>query len=338
MATKIAKKLRVVSLILGGVLLAFLIHKIGLATIASNIRTLGWWLIPIFSLTIISFSSYTVAWRQFIKRLNGSASFWQIFRIKTIGEAVNTVTPASFLGGDPMRIYLLKKNFSGTEGTASVVVDRTLHTIAVLVMILAGIVAAFFTFDRFPSKIQYGVPIVLLVAATFVAFMLVHQKKGFFQLLMTACRRLRIKRSFSERTIERFAKLDAHIIDFYNLNHHGFWIALLCHITGRFVNVMEIYFIGKLVSDEFTFLTALVLNGLSPIVNAVFAFVPAALGFMEGAYSGVLYLMHMDPSIGITIQIARRMRQAVWILIGLILLGFGQREKAFHAELVEEEI
>jgi uncharacterized protein (TIRG00374 family) len=338
MAAKIAKKLRVVSLILGGILFAFLIHKIGIDTIMSNIRTLGWWLIPIFSLTIISFSSYTVAWRQFIKRLNGSTSFWQIFRIKTIGEAVNTLTPASFLGGDPMRIYLLKKNLSGTEGAASVVVDRTLHTIAVLVIILTGIVAAFFTFDRLPPTIQYGGPIVLLIAASFVAFMLVHQRKGFFQLLMTISRRLRIKRSFSERTIERFAKLDAHIIDFYNLNHHGFWIALLCHITGRFVGVLEIYMIGKIVSNEFSFLTALVLTGLSPIINAVFAFVPAALGFMEGAYSGVLYLMHMDPSIGITIQLARRMRQALWILIGLIFLGFSQREKAFHAELVEEEI
>lgn len=338
MALRIAKKLRLVFLIVGGILLGFLIYKIGLGTIIDNVRNLGWWLIPIFALATVWYSLYTVAWRQFLSRLSRSTTFWQIFRIKVTGEAVNTLTPASFIAGDPMRIYLLKKNIAGTEVAATVVVDRTLHTLATLIVILTGIIAAFLTFKSLPASIQYGVPIVMLIAASFIAFVLVHQRKGFFTLLMEACKKLRIKRSFSERTIERFAKLDAHIIDFYNLDHHGFWIAMACHITGRFLGVLEIYAIGRIVSDEFTVFAALLLTSLAPVVNAIFSFVPAALGFLEGAYTGVLYLMHMDPSIGITIQIARRIRQLVWISIGLIFLGYGQREKAFHAELIEEEI
>lgn len=338
MNNKIIKRLRYVFLIVGGILLAFLIHKIGLDTIVANIRDVGWWFVPIFCMGSGWYLLYTVAWRQFLGRLDGNISLWELFRIKITGEAVNTLTPANFLGGDPMRVYLLKKNFPATGGAASVVVDRTLHSVAILTIILTGIIAAFLTFDKLPPNIQYGVPIVMLVAVAFMAFILIHQHKGFFSLLMTICRRLHIKRSFTERTIERFEKLDAQIIDFYEISHKGFWLALVCHIVGRFLGVIEVYAIGRVVSDDFTLFAALVLTALSPIVNAVFAFVPGALGVMEGAYGGVLYLLGIDPSIGITIQIAKRLRAAIWILVGLIFLGHGQRQKVFHTELVEEEL
>ncbi len=338
MSMRIAKKIRYVFLAVGAALLIFLIHKIGINTIFSNIRALGWWLVPIFCIGIGWYTLYTVAWRQFLDRLKGSVSLWELFRIKVTGEAVNTLTPMNFLGGDPLRVYLLKKNFATTEGAASVVVDRTLHSIAILTVILTGIIAAFLKFDKLPPNVQYGVPLVMLIAIAFMAFILIHQRKGFFSLVMTVCRRLHIKRTFSEKTIERFEKLDAQIVDFYELSHWGFWLALACHIGGRLLGVVEVYAIGRVVSDEFTLFAALMLTALAPIVNAVFAFVPGALGVMEGAYGGVLYLMHINPSIGITIQIAKRVRAAIWILIGLLFLGYGQREKAFHTELVEEEL
>lgn len=338
MNSSFAKKLRIVFLAIGGVLLAYLIHKIGLDTILSNIRAVGWWFIPIFCIGIVWYLLYTVAWRQFLSRLAGKISFWELFRIKITGEAANTLTPMNFLGGDPLRVYLLKKNFPATEGAASVVVDRTLYAIGTLTVITLGIIAAFMHFDDLPTNIQYGVPIIMIIAGAFMAFILIHQRKGLFSLLMSLCKRLHIKKSFSERTIERFEKLDAQIIKFYELSHRGFWLALACHIVGRMLGVVEVYAIGRVVSDEFTIFAALILTALAPIVNAVFAFVPGALGIMEGAYGGVLYLLHIDPSIGITIQIAKRLRATIWICIGLLFLGIGQRKKALNTELVEGEL
>lgn len=338
MNTKIAKKVRHVFLLIGAVLLTVLIHKIGFKTILDNIKDIGWWLVPIFFVGLGWYLLYTLAWQQFLGRLDGSISLWELFRIKVSGEAVNTLTPASFLGGDPLRVYLLKKKFTVTQGAASVVVDRTLHSIAILTVILTGIIVSLLTLDSLPLNIKYGVPVVVLIAVAFMAFILIHQRKGFFSLVMTVCRRLHIKRNFSEKTIARFESLDAQIIEFYEFSHKGFWLALASHIIGRMLGVVEVYAIGRVVSDEFTLLAALILTALSPVVNALFAFIPGALGVMEGTYSGVLYLMNINPAIGITIQIAKRLRSVVWILIGLIFLGYGQRRKVFHTELVEEEL
>lgn len=337
MTKAFAKKLRTLFLLVGAVLFIVLIRKIGVASIFENIKELGWRLAPIFTIGFLWYVLYTEAWRQFLSRVGNGIGFWELFRIKIAGEAVNTLTPANFLGGDPLRIHLLKKHFATTEGAASVVVDRTLHSAATLLVIIFGITASFIGFKRLPANLRYGVPIATTIAVLFMAFVLIHQRKGFFSLLLKLCKRFGIKKEFSEKTIARFEELDSHIIDFYTADHKGFWVALACHTAGRLLGIVEIYAIGKCVAGEFTLFAALVLCALTPVINAVFTFVPGALGVMEGAYSGVLYLLHLDPAIGITIQISKRIRAALWITLGLVFLGTHERQKAWQQkELIEE--
>lgn len=366
MKKKISKILRPVFLCVGLLLLIVLIKKIGLDrigpdeaqrlailstfqrewyffktgiwTIGANISEIGWYFIPILCVSFAWYMLYTTAWMQFLHRIGEGIGFWELFRIKITGEAVNTLTPANFIGGDPMRIYLLRKNFKVAEGAASVVVDRTLQSTATLFVIIMGITAAFFTFEVLPMNIKFGVPIVLAVSIGFIAFILIHQRKGIFGLILKVCKKIGLKKEFSEKTISRFEELDSHIMDFYDENHKGFLIALLCHIVGRLFGIIEIYAIGRVVSDDFTLFAALILTALAPMVNIVFAFVPGAFGVMEGAYSGVLYLLHMDPAIGITIQIAKRLRAGAWILLGLIFLGAHDRKKVWEEEQLIEEV
>jgi uncharacterized protein (TIRG00374 family) len=335
--TRFAKHLRHIFLAVGAILFALLIRKIGITTILEDIRDLRWCFIPILCISGASYVLFTAAWMQFLHRLSDGIGFVQLFRIKIAGEAINTITPANFIGGDPMRIYLLRKDFPISEGAASVVVDRTLHSIATLFLILLGIIVAFLTFDHLSANIKFGVPIVLVVSSAFMGFVLVHQRRGLFGLVLHLCRRCGIKRNFSERTVRRFMELDRHIVDFYASNHRGFLLALSYNVLGRLLSVAETYAIGRVMSDDFTLFAALMLSALAPIVNAVFTFVPGAIGVMEGASGGLLYLLHMDPALGVTIQIAKRLRSLFWILLGLIFLGAHDRHKVWDEHMVEEE-
>lgn len=333
----LGKNIRFLFLSIGIALLCLLIHKIGLATVIASARELGWLLIPIIAISFLWYILYTAAWMQFLRRLENRIGFFDLLRIKLTGEAVNTLTPANFIGGDPMRIYLLKKNFPVLEGAASVVVDRTLHSVATLIVVLLGIVVGFVTFERLPANLKFGVPIALIVSLSFMIFLLVHQRRGLFGLLINACRKLGLKREFSQETVNRFMELDAHIIDFYHANHKGFILALTFHTAGRMLGLLEIFLVGKTISDDFTLFAALMLTALAPMVNAIFTFIPGAIGVLEGAYSGTLYLMHMDPALGITIQIAKRIRAAFWIILGLLFLGSHDRKKVWEEkELIEE--
>lgn len=330
---KFMKYGRILFLLVGAALLVTLIQKIGWQNILANIAQIGWRFLPILCISGAGYVLYTMAWMQFLGRIGDGIGFTELFRIKIAGEAVNTLTPVNFIGGDPMRIYMLKKSFKVAQGAASVVVDRTLQILAVLITVVIGVVAAFIRFeDRLSDNIAYGVPIALVVSLGFMGFLLIHQRRGLFSMLLNACRWTGIKREFSEKTIRRFEELDSHIMDFYNESHAGFLTALACHVGGRLLGVLEIYAIGRVVSDDFSLFASLMLAALAPMVSVVFAFIPGAFGVMEGAFSGLLYLMHIDPSIGITIQIAKRLRATFWISLGIFFLSARDRTRIFKEE------
>ncbi|PIR25184.1 MAG: hypothetical protein COX62_08030 [Deltaproteobacteria bacterium CG_4_10_14_0_2_um_filter_43_8] len=337
MTRKKNKILHILFLGIGAYLLFFLIKKIGISTIVENIGQIGWAFVPLLFISFSWYVFYALAWFQFLSKSKGSIHFWELFRIKIAGEAVNTLTPANFIGGDPMRIYLLKRYFPVTESAASVVVDRTLHSMATLFMVFFGVIVSFLSYDHFPSNVKFGIPLVMLVAMGFIGFIFVHQRRGIFGLLLQVLKKTGIKKEFSQKTVDRFQELDEHIVSFYQESHRGFMTALGFHIAGRLLGVLEVYVVGKTITNEFSLFIALVLTALSPMINTVFTFVPGALGVMEGAYSGVLYLMGLDPALGITIQIAKRIRAAFWIALGIAFLNTRDRTKVWEEkELIEK--
>ncbi len=330
------KLLRYLFSVIGLGLFVWLVFKIGPSKIVTNFAKIGWYFIPVFAISIVWYLCYTLAWIQFLRPLNKKLKFRELFRIKIIGEALNTLTPMNFVAGDPARAYLLRHRFPITEGTASVVVDRTLHTIGILVVVLLGIAAAFVELKFLPKNIKYGLPIVFMVASVFVTFVFIHQQKGLFTLIASIAQRLRIKKSFSTKTLEKFEEVDGHIQDFYKKNKRGFWIALSAHIFGRFLGIIEIYMIGLAANQTFPFKAAILLGAAAPIINFIFAFIPGSLGVLESAYSGILYFLNISPSVGLTIQIIRRLRSAIWIAIGFVCLGVQGRKNLLKAEAEKE--
>jgi uncharacterized membrane protein YbhN (UPF0104 family) len=59
---------------------------------------------------------------------------------------------------------------------------------------------------------------------------------------------------------------------------------------------------------------------MTVLVNMIFVFVPGTFGVMEGAYAGTFSLFHMDPIIGASIQIIRRLRMLLWTAIGFFFM------------------
>lgn len=311
----------------GCLIFVVLLFKIGPSNIVGHVKKIGWWLAPALSLPVVWYASYTFAWLQFLRQRGRKMPFFELFRVKIIGEALNTLTPMNFIAGDPARAYLLRNRLLLTEGTASVVVDRTLHAMSTLLVIFAGTAAAFVELKFLPKNIKYGLPIVLCIASVFVAYIFIHQHKGLFSFMAEIAQKLRLKKSFSDKARENIAAIDVHIQDFYKKNRRGFWLALSAHIFGRILGIVEIFIIGHAANHHFSLKIALLLGAAAPIINFTFAFIPGSLGVMESAYSAILYFLHFSPAVGLTIQIVRRLRAAIWTSLGFIFLGIHGRKK-----------
>ncbi|MBI4237453.1 MAG: flippase-like domain-containing protein [Deltaproteobacteria bacterium] len=314
------KRLRLLLLVLGFALFLHLVQRIGFATVWTQLRRIGWWLLPIGVLGVLWHWLQAWAWQRILRQRRRIA-LRSLYLIKVVGETINTITPAGFLGGDPMRIYLLRRHLPWIFGTASVVIDRTVQAMATLVTIVMGVLLIYWRIPHLPMNMRYGLPIVLIIACAFITYIFLHQQHGFFGFGLQLLKRFRIRRHIAPQRVEQVEELDRRIAEFYRHDPSGFWLALLLHWAGRMLGIVEIYWIGHAVNPLFGWPEAFILGALAPLINLVFSFIPGAFGVMEGAFSGALYLMHLPPALGVTIQIVKRLRSGLWILLGFVCLS-----------------
>lgn len=320
------RAVKVVAFLLGAFLLVWIIRKIGFEEFLAGFRTLGWRLLVPIVIIFPCYLLYTISWVLFLKRFeHHSIPFWTLFRIKVAGEASNTLTPLNFAGGDPVRVWLLSKNYPVDIGGASVVVDRTLQILGVVTIIFLGNMAALFQLDlpAYAKKIL-GITAVLMLA--FILLFVFHQTKGLFQKLLRLATKLRI-RKFSEKTLRKIEELDAHIMEFYQKDRKLFFYCYLFHLAGRFVGLLELIYIGRVLGVPMGFWEALFFAAVIPLTIMVGGIVPGTLGVLEGVVTSLFMALHWDPADGVILQVARRLRALFWILLGLLFIAFFKADK-----------
>lgn len=311
---------------IGIVLFAYLVYRLKPSEILACLSRIGPNFIFILLTNLAWFIFYTLAWEVFLKTLSTRVSFWKIFKIKLSGEAINSVTPLSWWGGDPARILIIKNHIPVNEGTASVVVDRILHNLALALFMVIGIVLALLEFELpLPLEIGLLVTLAFIVGASIFLFLRSHE--GLFEFVLDLGKKLRIKKHYSEKTLRNVTEIDQNIARFYKKNRMGFFASFFFHFMGRVAGVVEIFLAAYFLGQELSWIQTYLLASITVIVNLIFVFVPSALGIMEGAYAGIFVLLHLDPVVGTSIQIIRRARMVFWTGLGFAFMALNPRTR-----------
>ncbi|EKD42394.1 MAG: hypothetical protein ACD_73C00179G0001, partial [uncultured bacterium] len=246
-------------------------------------------------------------------------SFWHLLGIKLAGESVNNVTPVSFMGGDPVRLYMMQKKMPAALSAASVVLDRTIISLAVIPFVMLGLIVASFRLNL-PSSWELAFPLLTLLMGALVWFFIHHQKKGLFDFLSRVLSSLGFKKHLAEEIQIKIEEIDTHIAQFYSHHPRRFLAVLFWHFMARLCGVFEIYLISLLLHIPLGLTGALLLATLTILVNMVFVFIPGSLGVLEGAYGALFLVMGLNPAYGIGIQLVRRMRTILWVFIGFLFM------------------
>ena len=137
--------LRLILLALGLLTLGFLVWHIGPGNIYVAASQLGpAALITILIPSLIMYVIEAYGWKITLGPSAQAIPFWRVLAIRTAGEVVNMTTPTAYVGGEPLKAYLLQKHrVPMIEGLASVVIAKTTMTIAQVVFILIGIALGF---------------------------------------------------------------------------------------------------------------------------------------------------------------------------------------------------
>lgn len=267
---------------------------------------------------------YTQAWRLLMAEKRDVISFLSLFKVKVCGEAVNLMTPAGFIVGDPIRVLLLKKYVGPQARLRSVVVDRALHSLAAQFFCFVGLLFLFLENVNFPLWLHLSLLFIYLFVFWFIASlvlaMLSGKGLGSFEKLF---RWLKISKRLP-RFHEKILELKQELSFYKNKPKWPFFSSFLYHFWGRVLGAIEIAVILYFLTDQLLMSFSIILTALTSFVAVVGGFVPGAMGFLETLYAAFTDLYGYDPAMGLTVQIIRRLRILFWIAVGILILDYGE--------------
>ena len=209
------------------------------------------------------------------------------------------------------------------EGLASVVTAKTSMTIAQVGFILLGIALGFGILGSSGSSahvvLAASVSVGLLLFGT--VMIVVVQRRGLFTGLLGTLRRCRIRIRFLEDREDKLRDLDRTILEFYARDQRSFFLSTGTFFLGWLAEALEVYVILHYLGGPIDLLSAISIGALSVFIKGGTFFIPGSLGAQDGGNLLLLLAFGYTELTGITFALLRRLREGVWIMIGLLCLA-----------------
>jgi putative membrane protein len=247
-----------------------------------------------------------------------------------VGESVNSLMPAGQLGGPVlMARHLAQRGLALEEAAAAITVSTTLQTFAQIAFALLGIVVLGQTTHFSPAALRTAA----LIASAFLAiqvggFYLV-QRRGLFSKLMNAVRRFSRKRDWSQWVAQAQA-IDLAVQGTYRRNG-PVTVSFLLSLVGWIAGTGEVFLIARFLGTPVSWRDAFVLESLGQAIRGAGFAIPGALGVQEGGYLLLAPLAGLAPNAALALSLAKRARELLLGLPGLLYLRFAAHDAATAA-------
>ena len=314
--------LKLVFLIIGlGALVGMILH-IGLTPILQTVSQLGPWPIAIILLPmVLVYGLEALGWQLTLGTRARMVGFARLFGIRMAGESVNVTTPTAYVGGEPLKAYLLKRyGVPMVDGLASVVTAKTTMTLAQILFILLGLALAFWIIGD--SERHWLAMLVSLGVLVFgVGLFGLLQRYGIGMGILAVLRACKIHLAFLETRQPQLLELDATIRNFYSHHRERFYLALGTFFLAWMAETLEVYAILYFLQVEVDVWSSISIAALTVFIKGGTFFIPGSLGAQEAGYTLLLMSFGYSEVTGLTFALIRRMREILWILIGLACLA-----------------
>ena len=310
---------KVLGLAAGLALFAWYTSRADWHSVGEALGRLGWLallaLLPYLAVYVVD----CLGWRLCLPSKTG-IPFSSLFRIRWAGEAVNLVVPSAYVGGEVVKVHLLrKKGISGQVGTSVAVVSKTAQTVGQLFFILlaAG------TFLRLGNHAPGVYAAMLTILGTGLALLIALfwvQRRGLFASLVRLAQALRLQLGFIEKRWSKVLEVDEAITGFYRQHRPRFCAAIGVYFAGWLLDTLEIYVVSRLMGMPIEWTQALVVEAFIGVVKWLSPWVPGSFGVQESGIMLLGRLAGLPDTLSVAYPVLRRGRELIFVLIGWLLL------------------
>jgi putative membrane protein len=300
----------------------------GLPTVLSTLALAGWGLLPVALFHLLPLGLDAAAIRVVAGGAAGHASMRDALLARWVGESANSLMPAGQLGGPVlMARHLTLRGMPMQDAVAAITVSTTLQTFAQIGFALTGVSLLGAHASRVAENV---VRTSSLIASGFLALQLVGfyllQRRGLFSKLMRTTARFFAKRDWSEWISH------AHGIDLaVELTYRragAVAASFALSLVGWIVGTVEVYWILQLLGAPVGWSDALLLESVGQAIRGAAFAIPGALGVQEGGYLLLASLVGLPPGTGLALSLAKRARELLLGLPGLLYLHLSERAGA----------
>jgi putative membrane protein len=244
------------------------------------------------------------------------------------GESANSLMPVGQIGGPVvMARHLAQRGMRMQDAAAAITVSTTLQTLAQIAFALLGVALLG---ARASHISQHALHTSSLIASALLALQVGGfywmQRSGFFSKLMRTATRFAGKRDWSQ-WMSRAKAIDLAVQLTYA---RGGPVAasFLLSLIGWLVGTGEVYLILQLIHHPVGWIDALLLESLGQAIRGAAFAIPGALGVQEGGYLLLAPLAGLPPDAALALSLAKRAREILLGLPGLLYLYLSSRVNA----------
>ena len=310
-----------ISIIAGLTIFILVFWKIGITNIIAVISLIS----PLkflFALCVmlIAILFSVLKWQIILKTQGYNINFIKLFFIKLVGYSVGCIIPSANLGGEPVRVIILKKesDIPLTKNIASVIVDKSLEiTVGFLFLLLAV----------FLLLISYTLPkntiVILIFAVGFLLIMIylfytkTLSNKGFFSSIIKFFRIDRI--NFIKNIKKNIEKTEEQVSKFFRKQKIASLIAIILSVIMQIIFIINYKLILSFLGYDVTIIQALLILSLSSFAYLIP--IPGAIGTYELAMAIIFTLLGIGAETGVAFSLIIRCLNIVIISIGMIFLS-----------------
>ena len=296
---------------LGGLLLfAWAARRAGISEILEGIRRIGWRLLPILALGGLRFVVRAEAWRL-CAPAGRRLPFHQAFTSFLAGDAMGNLTPLGMLASEPTKVLLTRHHLATRDSVSSLAIDNVIYAGSVLAMIV-GAGGVMLATVAMPERWREGgaLALALLVVVTLIVARI-------------ARRRTIIGRFGPPAWRARVAAIRASVGEFTAGHPFRLWRVFALDMAFHALAVIEAYLaLGWLLgSARPTFREALLFEALNRVITVAFKFVPFRIGVDEASSGALAPLLAMNPVVGVSLAVVRKVRNLFWAAVGVGLIA-----------------
>jgi hypothetical protein len=211
---------------------------------------------------------------------------------------------------------------------ASVTLDRGFYLATGIIVAVAGVVAALPALaGSHALRLYAGLFVFAATQFLLLTLLAVRKRWPFLSGSARLVGRIHSFKSWVEQRLETIQATEEALFDFHHKTPRAFWTSFSLNLGGQCLAILEVCLVLWLLGTPIGFFGALVIEGLTKLLNTIGNFNPGNIGTYEGGNMLIGRIFSLSSATGLALALSRRLRAFFWTLIGGVCLVFLTRGK-----------